>query len=75
MFSSSAFKEAKGPQRKQYIQVLSKVVADQLVDVKYSRDCICGLQKGVIPRTYCVVSQRQGKESVSIKNRGKIFIG
>ncbi|XP_044727273.1 apolipophorins isoform X2 [Chrysoperla carnea] len=65
VFSSSAFKECKGGQKKQYIQVVSKVITEQLAGVEYTRDCVCGLTDGIIPKTYCVVSSKHGQNTPS----------
>ncbi|XP_031841889.1 retinoid- and fatty-acid binding glycoprotein apolipophorin [Nomia melanderi] len=62
MFSLDNFLDAKPHQKKQFIQVAARRVADGLANLELEKDCSCEYQYGVIGRSQCKIVGRKDKE-------------
>ncbi|XP_015429625.1 PREDICTED: apolipophorins [Dufourea novaeangliae] len=64
-FSSDNFLDAKPNQKKQFIQVVAKRVADGLVNLELEKDCLCEYQYGMFGRSQCKIVGRKEKEPLA----------
>ncbi|XP_043521132.1 apolipophorins isoform X2 [Frieseomelitta varia] len=58
-FSSNNFLDAKPNQKKQFVHVAAKRVADGLVNLELEKDCSCEYQYGMIGRAQCKIVARK----------------
>lgn len=58
-FSSNNFLDAKSNQKKQFVQVAAKRIADSLVNVEFEKDCSCLYEYGMIGRSKCKIVGRK----------------
>lgn len=68
MFSSNNFLDAKPHQKKQFIQVAARRIADGLANLEVEKDCLCEYQFGVVGRAKCKIINRREKESQAVRN-------
>lgn len=64
-FSSNNFLDAKSNQKKQFVQVAAKRIADSLVNVEFEKDCSCLYEYGMIGRSKCKIV---GRKEVPVSN-------
>ncbi|XP_076681659.1 retinoid- and fatty-acid binding glycoprotein apolipophorin isoform X2 [Andrena cerasifolii] len=69
-FSSDNFMDAKPNQKKQFIQVAAKRIADGLANLELEKDCSCKDQYGLIGRSRCKIVARREKESHARHTKG-----
>ncbi|XP_076625563.1 retinoid- and fatty-acid binding glycoprotein apolipophorin isoform X1 [Colletes latitarsis] len=71
-FSVNNFMDAKPNQKKQFIQVAARRIADGLASVEIQRDCLCDYQFGVSGRSKCKIVGRKEKESPARHTKGGV---
>lgn len=63
LFSLNTFVDAKPNQKKQFIQVTAKRVADGVANLELEQDCLCDYQFGLVGRAKCKIVGRKEKNS------------
>ncbi|XP_076231616.1 retinoid- and fatty-acid binding glycoprotein apolipophorin [Calliopsis andreniformis] len=71
-FSSNNFLDGKPNQKKQFVQVAAKRVADGLANLELEKDCSCELEYGVAGRAQCKIVGRKEKESPARHTKGGV---
>lgn len=61
LFSLDNFVDAKPNQKKQFVQVAAKRVADGLANLELEQDCLCEYQFGLVGRAKCKIVGRKDK--------------
>ncbi|XP_078038624.1 retinoid- and fatty-acid binding glycoprotein apolipophorin, partial [Augochlora pura] len=59
LFSLDNFVSAKPNQKKQFVQVTAKRIADGLAHTELEEDCLCGYQYGLVGRAKCKIVNRK----------------
>ncbi|KAK1130809.1 hypothetical protein K0M31_018919 [Melipona bicolor] len=67
-FSSNNFLDAKPNQKKQFVHVAAKRVADGLVNLELEKDCLCDYQYGMVGRPQCKIVTRKERPKGGAKD-------
>lgn len=66
-FSLDNFLNAKPNQKKQFIQVAARRIADGLANLVLEKDCSCDFQFGIAGRSQCKIVDRREKEPLVVR--------
>ncbi|XP_076294213.1 retinoid- and fatty-acid binding glycoprotein apolipophorin [Lasioglossum baleicum] len=70
LFNLGTFIDAKPNQKKQFIQVAAKRVADGVANLELEQDCLCEYQFGIVGRAKCKIVGRKEKSSTKDTKAG-----